>query len=218
MAERPTLLLRTAPTAGAVQCHASVYRAVAATLLLKSSFVGEADTAHASNAGAIANTCTPVHSAPDRPGTSRDHGAPGDAPCVTVADTQDGAPLEALEAWARRFFAIVDTRDPDRIAAHFAADIRLAFGNRPVVVGREVARAAFASTAKALQGVRHDVTGIWHGRDGAWPVASVESTVTYTLADGRRVSVPAVSTLRLRDGLIADYRIFIDTTPVFGPA
>ena len=45
---------------------------------------------------------------------------------------------------------------------------------------------------------------------------SAEANVTYTLANGREGTVPATSTLRLKEGLVRDYRIFIDTTPVFG--
>jgi hypothetical protein len=49
-------------------------------------------------------------------------------------------------------------------------------------------------------------------------VVSVEATVTYTLTDDRRISLPCTSTLRLSSGRAADYRVFIDTTPVFAPA
>lgn len=132
------------------------------------------------------------------------------------APKQAGAPAFDAQAFARDFFALVDTRDAQAIAAKFTPDISLRFGNRPQVQGRDAARASFAQTASALRAVKHELTGVTNGEDEQGPVVSAEANVTYTLADGREVTVPATSTLRLKDGLVRDYRIFIDTTPVFG--
>ena len=40
-------------------------------------------------------------------------------------------------------------------------------------------------------------------------------TVHYERLDGQRLSLPCANIFRLRDGLIADYRIFMDINPVF---
>ncbi|MFZ5558701.1 MAG: nuclear transport factor 2 family protein [Pseudomonadota bacterium] len=120
------------------------------------------------------------------------------------------------EHWARAFFTAVDTREADRIAAHFTDDIRLRFGNAEPVFGREAVKTSFSATSAALRSVHHEIRGVWSGRDGETEVVSTEADVTYEMADGRRVTVPCTSTLRLRGDLIADYRIFIDATPVFG--
>jgi hypothetical protein len=112
----------------------------------------------------------------------------------------------------------VDARDAERTAAFFADDVRIAFGNRPVITGRESARSSFSEAATAFRAVRHDTTGVWTGHDGEYQVVSVEAQVTYTLLDDRSVTVPCTSTLRIRDELIADYRVFIDITPVFATA
>ena len=39
--------------------------------------------------------------------------------------------------------------------------------------------------------------------------------VTYTRRDGKTVTVPAVNLLRVSDGLIADYEIYVDLAPVY---
>ncbi|MFF1821648.1 hypothetical protein ACFVWG_30375 [Kribbella sp. NPDC058245] len=45
-----------------------------------------------------------------------------------------------------------------------------------------------------------------------------ETDVTYTGLDGKDVTVPAISIWDIDDaGLITDYRIFVDLTPVFAP-
>jgi ketosteroid isomerase-like protein len=120
------------------------------------------------------------------------------------------------EAWARSFFAAVDSRDADRIAARFTPDVRLTFGNRPTIEGRDLARAPFAATADVLASVRHDLQGVWTGRDGPAEVVSVEASVSYVLRDGRKFFFRPPSTLRLEGDLVRDYRIFFDATPGFG--
>jgi uncharacterized protein len=133
-----------------------------------------------------------------------------------AADGSDAATTKSREDWARSFFATIDSGDLEEIAARFAPDIRLAMGNGAASEGREAAREAFGQMAGTVKSTRHDILGVWRGSDADIEVVSVEANVTYTLAD-RDVTVPVTSTLRLRDGLVTDYRIFIDTTPVFGP-
>ncbi|HEX4247916.1 MAG TPA: hypothetical protein VH008_08600 [Pseudonocardia sp.] len=42
--------------------------------------------------------------------------------------------------------------------------------------------------------------------------------MTYTRLDGGEVTVPAVSIWRVDDdGLIVDYRVFVDQAPLFAP-
>ncbi len=119
----------------------------------------------------------------------------------------------------RAIFAAVDSCDPDAIAAHFADDIHLVIGSSAPVEGRQDASEAFATVGRTFSSVRHAISGIWRGRSEAQgrtaDVASVEAAVTYTLPDGRSVTVPCTSTLRLaEDGRIRDYRIFMDAAPV----
>ena len=45
----------------------------------------------------------------------------------------------------------------------------------------------------------------------------VEFDVHYTRHDGNVVTVPCCNVFRLRDGLIAEYRSYIDATPVYAP-
>jgi ketosteroid isomerase-like protein len=47
--------------------------------------------------------------------------------------------------------------------------------------------------------------------------AIVEFDVHYTRHDGDVVTVPCCNVFRLRDGLIAEYRSYIDATPVYAP-
>lgn len=118
--------------------------------------------------------------------------------------------------WAHDFFAAVDAHDPEKVAQRVTEDARLTFGVQPAVVGRDAIRRAFGDTFAKVDATRHELTGVWTGRDGDREVISAEARVTYTLPGGRQVTVPCTSTLRLEGDLVADYRIFIDLAPVFG--
>lgn len=64
------------------------------------------------------------------------------------------------------------------------------------------------------QGIRHELLREW--TVGAETIA--ETNVIYLRRDGKEVTVPAVSIWRVgADGLIVDYRVFVDQTPVFAP-
>ena len=122
---------------------------------------------------------------------------------------------ETPEDWARAFLETVDGGDLARLGALLTKDIRLVSGNQPTIEGREAVLDAFRDVSGKAT-TRHEVSGVWTGRDREFDVVSIEAAVTYTLADGRVVPLPVTSTLRRRDGLVADYRIFMDAAPAFG--
>ncbi|MDT7668005.1 MAG: hypothetical protein QOC74_788 [Pseudonocardiales bacterium] len=112
---------------------------------------------------------------------------------------------------ARSVFDVVDAMDLNAVAALFAEDATMVFANGEPMVGREAVVAgntAFMVTIKAL---RHRLLNEW--RVGATTIAETE--VTYSRVDGKEVTLPAVSIWSTReDGLIVDYRVFVDLAPV----
>jgi len=115
---------------------------------------------------------------------------------------------------ARSTFAAVDAQDLDAIAALFAEDARLVFGNQEPLVGRDAVIAGNTAFFQLVRGLRHQLLNEW--TVGAETIA--ETDVTYTRLDGKEVTVPAVSIWRVDgDGLIVDYRIFVDQAPLFAP-
>ncbi len=118
----------------------------------------------------------------------------------------------------RQFFATIDRRDAAGFAEAFSEDGRFVFANAAPVYGRSAIREAVTAFFGTIDGLGHDITGIWRGRDGALDVVCVEATVTYSLRDGRTVALPSNSTMRLDGDTIRDYRITIDVAPVFAAA
>jgi limonene-1,2-epoxide hydrolase len=69
------------------------------------------------------------------------------------------------------------------------------------------ARAIFASVA----GFRHTVTNVWSDVDAV----ITELQVHYTRLDGIELTLPCCNVFRVRDGAVADYRVYIDMNPVY---
>jgi ketosteroid isomerase-like protein len=115
----------------------------------------------------------------------------------------------------RRVFAAVDALDNDTMLELLAPDATQVFGNQEPLIGREAISAANKAFTTMVAGVRHRITREWYqGRD-----AIVEADVTYQRLDGGLVNLPVVSIYRTdENGLIEDYRVFYDPSPVFAPA
>jgi ketosteroid isomerase-like protein len=110
-----------------------------------------------------------------------------------------------------QLFADIDSMDPDAFAAHLAEDVTMRFGNAEPVHGRGAVRDVWAQFCEGVDGVSHALVERWE----ADPATVVEADVTYTRKDGGTVTVPVVTIYRERDGLINDYRVFIDLAPLF---
>jgi hypothetical protein len=114
----------------------------------------------------------------------------------------------------QRVFQTVDSMRPDSIAELFTEDAKMVFGNADPLVGREAITAGIQGFFSTINGLQHRIVNDWH--IGADTVAETE--VTYRRLDDKDVSVPVVSIWHTRDdGLINDYRVFFDLTPVYAP-
>jgi ketosteroid isomerase-like protein len=113
----------------------------------------------------------------------------------------------------QRVFQTVDAMQPDNIAALFAEDARMVFGNADPLVGREAITAGVQGFFSTINGLQHQIVNEWH--IGADTIAETE--VTYRRLDDKNVTIPVVSIWHTRDGLIDDYRVLFDLTPVYAP-
>jgi ketosteroid isomerase-like protein len=111
----------------------------------------------------------------------------------------------------RPIFAAFDAKDVSAFASFMTDDVRLRLGNAEAVEGK----AAFVEAVEAFLGsvgsFRHEIIDVW--RDG--DVFVTELDVHYTRLDGGQVTLPCCNVFRLRDGSVAEYRSYIDITPVY---
>ena len=113
----------------------------------------------------------------------------------------------------RTMFAAGDRGDVDGLLGFLTDDVVLVFGNAEPVKGKDAIKAQAGDFTSSLKGVRHEIHDIWQAAEDADVVIS-RMTVHYTRLDDSVVRVPCVNILRLSGDLVADYRIYIDVSPV----
>jgi ketosteroid isomerase-like protein len=111
----------------------------------------------------------------------------------------------------RRVFATFDAQDVSTLASFMTDDVELRLGNADTISGRTAFVDAVDGFLRSIGGVRHEILTVFTDGDAA----IVEFDVHYTRHDGNVVIVPCCNVFRLRDGLIAEYRSYIDATPVY---
>ena len=118
------------------------------------------------------------------------------------------------EAWIADYFAMVDHLDPEETVNWYTEDASFRFANQSPARGKEGIANALAQFYKLIRSMHHQKTGCWADTSsGAW-----EAIAHFETNDGRKVSLPAVSTLRVRDGLICEFRFVMDASPITQPS
>lgn len=100
--------------------------------------------------------------------------------------------------------------DAPAFAGLLTTDAKFKFSNGDLTTGREAVVVNLNYLFSKIAGLRHEVTGIYVRRDAF----AVETTVNYTMKDGKVIPLPAVSVMKFRGDLIEDYRIYMDISPV----
>jgi ketosteroid isomerase-like protein len=114
----------------------------------------------------------------------------------------------------RELFAALDAGNIETALGFMAEDVALRLGSFDPTVGH----AGFAALATTMGGVvasmSHDLLAVWTTGEPD-PAVICEAAVTYRRHDGSELTLPCVSVFRVRDGRVADYRIYMDINPVF---
>jgi ketosteroid isomerase-like protein len=106
----------------------------------------------------------------------------------------------------------IDRMDAKAFVSHLSEDCVFRYANQDEVVGRDAIEEAVAGFFGTIRGLRHELFQEWTVDD----TTILRFDVTYTRTDGGEVTVPAAAIQRRdADGLIDDYRIFNDLTPVY---
>lgn len=117
---------------------------------------------------------------------------------------------EAL-LFARSVYEAVDSMDETNLAKFLTAECQFTFGNARPVFGRAAAAEASKTFLSRIAAIKHEIDDVWDVND----TVITRLTVTYTRKDKKTMSFPAVTIWRIEDRKIADYRIYIDNTPLF---
>jgi len=115
------------------------------------------------------------------------------------------------EEQVRDVFAALDALDVPAMAALVSDDVRMRFGNGELVEGKEAFAQAAEAFAASIAGIRHEI----HWLRAVDDAVIAEMDVHYKRLDGSQLTLPCCNTFRVRDGLIADYRIYMDISPLY---
>ena len=119
--------------------------------------------------------------------------------------------LVSPEDLVRGVFAALDAQDPAAVTARMTDDVRMRLGNADLVEGKAKFREATEAFVASIAAISHEITSIWSIDD----VVIAEMDVHYERLDGRKVTLPVCNVFRLRDGLVSDYRVYLDIGPVY---
>ena len=118
-----------------------------------------------------------------------------------------GTHIELVRALIRA----VDAADHNAIATLTAADVHFRFGNAAPTDTQPELLAAAQSFRNAIADLRHTILDLWEVDDGT-VVALMD--VYYRRLDGGELTLPCCNVFGVHNGVVNDYRIYMDVNPV----
>lgn len=115
-----------------------------------------------------------------------------------------------MKDWMNRLFAAIDHKDADGFVSFLTEDACFRFGNAPAICNKKDIRNAVSLFLSGIKDLRHRILGIWEQDN----IVICEGEVAYTRHDGSELTFPFVDIFRMNGELIADYRIFMDISPL----
>jgi uncharacterized protein (TIGR02246 family) len=115
----------------------------------------------------------------------------------------------------RAMFAASDRGDVEGLVSFLTDDAVLVLGNGDPVEGKEAISAMSRQFTSTIGIARHEIHEIWQAAEDA-DVQIAHITIHFSKLDGNVVSLPSVSVFRMSGDLIADYRMYMDASPVTG--
>jgi limonene-1,2-epoxide hydrolase len=122
----------------------------------------------------------------------------------------ESSPLELV----RTLIRAVDAADHNTIAALTANDVHFRFGNATPTETQSELLAAAQSFRDAIADLHHTILDLWEV--GAGTVVALMD-VHYRRLDGRELTLPCCNVFGVHNGLVDDYRIYMDVNPVLAP-
>lgn len=111
----------------------------------------------------------------------------------------------------REVYRAVDSADVDRLLGYMTDDASFRFANIPAVQGKKAIGEFLGGFYQAIKGLSHADLEYWYA-ENVW---SAMGKVTYTRHDGSALTVPFSVILKMKDGLIKEYLIFVDNHELF---
>ena len=112
--------------------------------------------------------------------------------------------------YIRAYFHEVDQMNPVGLLAWYGDEGRFRFANQDAVQGKPAIKAILEAFYGSIRSMRHQEQGVWVNETSG----AMEAYVHFTTQDGRDLILPAVSVLRVENGLVQDFRFVMDASPL----
>ena len=119
---------------------------------------------------------------------------------ITAANTSKHTALISA------LYTAVDEMNAQGVVDQVTEDVRFQLGNFEPITGRDAVKEANASFFETINAMSHTITDVWSSGD----TAICDGTVHYTCKDKSELEVPFAAHLGLREGKVADYKVFVD--------
>ncbi len=109
-----------------------------------------------------------------------------------------------------KLYQAVDEKSTSKLGAFLANDLRFQLGNFDEVHGKDAVLASNENFFQIIDAMSHRIDGIWAQGDDI----ICKGEVHYTRLDQSELSLPFATILEIKAGLIQDYQVYVDVTPL----
>lgn len=112
----------------------------------------------------------------------------------------------------REVFQAVDAKDAARFVTYLTPDAVFRYANNPPVTGHDAIENGVAQFFQAVKSLRHVVSTTWAVDD----MVFCKGDVSYVRHNDTSAGpFPFMNVFKMRDGLIAEYLIYVDISPLW---
>lgn len=108
-------------------------------------------------------------------------------------------------------FKAIDRKDASGFVSFLSEDASFKFANAPAVIGRQNIQDAVTAFFSSIKGLCHKISKVWE--QGEFIIC--EGEVTYIRHDATELTIPFADILKVKGGLISDYRIYMDPCALY---
>ena len=108
-------------------------------------------------------------------------------------------------------FKVIDEMDCEKFVTFLDENGEFKFGNASTVKGRSEIKKAVSQFFSSIQGLHHNIKQVWNVENSV----IVKGEVIYTRKNKTQITIPFMNLLEMSSGLIKNYQIFIDISPLF---
>lgn len=113
--------------------------------------------------------------------------------------------------WINDLFSAIDNKDTSKFCSFLTVDCELTFGNNPKVVGNSAIFEVIDGFFKSINSLSHEVAAIKEIDDFVFSYG----VVNYLRLDNKKVSANFCNVFKMQDGLIKEYKIFVDISQLY---